>query len=282
MMKHIPGTKVLILFFVLLNTMFFAAPVFAARRSSDTIALLGVWTSIRFKRGELDDYIPANWDLGFFEKERSGLNITMRESFSTMLGADLTYNVVPTSSFERIADKMYVRSYKSYEVEDVMKRFVWAEIEKYCDMLNVRYAMFGDVTKVDVSNPEAIQLEMYVIVYDSQTHAIVYMQQFANGGRMARQYSAETLRQHHSDMDEDIIWFLRNPLGRAALIVYNDSLNTLSGDVNVDFSQPLQQMPVRYMRAWRRYFSAFHSYPDQRATHSGLPWQYLYNHSSQG
>lgn len=242
-MKRKPESKIILLFIVALNVLFFASPVFAARRSSDTIALLGVWTSIRFKRGELDDYIPANWDIGFFEKERSGLNITMRESFSTMMGADLNYNVVPTSSFERIADKMYVRSYKSYEVEDVMKRFVWAEIEKYCDMLDVRYAMFGDVTKVDVSNPDAIQIEMYVIVYDAQTHAIVYMQQFANAGRMAREYSAETLRRHHPDMDEDIIWYLRNPLGRAALIVYNDFLGTVSGDMNVDFSSPVASVP---------------------------------------
>lgn len=234
-MRHKPESKIIILFIVALNVLFFAAPAFA-KRSSDTIAILGIWTPVRFKRGELDDYIPANWDLGFFEKERSGLNITLRDSFSTMMGADLNYKVVPTSSFERIADKMYTRSYISYEIDDVMKRFVWSEVEKYCDMLDVRYAMFGDVTKVDVSNPDAIQLEMYVIVYDSQTHAIVYMQQFANAGRMAREYSADTLRRHHPDMDEDIIWFLRNPLGRAALIVYNDFLGTVSGDMNVDFS----------------------------------------------
>ena len=217
----------------------------AAQRQGDNIGVFGVWTPIRFNRGQLDDYIPSNWSLGFFEKEREGLNILMRDSFSTMMVDDLDYNVVPSDTFERLSRKIRDRVYRSYEVEDVNQRFQWDKMDLYCEMLDIRYAMFGDVTKIDVSNPDEIQIEMYVIVYDSHTHSIVYMQQFANNGRMAQAYSHATLSRHHPKMSEDLIWFLRNPMGRATLIVYNDFLSTLTGVSSVDFSQVIVDIPDR-------------------------------------
>jgi hypothetical protein len=216
----------------------------AKQASQDSVALFGVWTPLRFNRGQLDDVIPGGWDLGFFEKEREGLNRCLKQSFSTMLPDDLGYKVVPPDQFERLAVNMQRKIYTSYNIDDVNKRFDWAAADAFAEMLNVRYAMFGDVTALDISNTDSVKLEMNIIVYDSELNRIVYMQKFANDGRMAQELPASTLRRSHPKMDEDMVWFLRNPLGRAALIIYDDFASTLSGQAQIDFANAVQDVTI--------------------------------------
>lgn len=210
-------------------------PAVAVQRSGDSFAFMGVWTPLRFNRGALDDFIPPDWDLGFFEKEREGLNRCIKYSYSTMLPDDMGYDMVPPAHFERLSHDIYRKVYTSFNIDDVNQRYNWAAVDDYAEMLNVRYAMFGDVTALDATDLNNVKLEMFIIVYDSLTNQVVYLQQFANSGRMAQELPASTLRRAHPKMDEDMIWFLRTPLGRAALIVYDDFANTLTGDVAMDF-----------------------------------------------
>jgi len=214
----------------------FADRTCAAKLNKDSVALFGVWTPIRFNRGQLDDFIPQQWNLGFFEKERGGLDRALTEAFSTMLPDDMGFNMVDPVTFQRISNDIYRKIYNSYYLEDVNQRFNWAAADDYAEMLNVRYAMIGDVDKCDVKDPGNIQLEMTIFVYDSLTNQVVYQQHFTNSGRMAQELPVGTLRSAHRGMSEDIIWFLRNPLGRAALIVYDDFANTLTGNLETDFA----------------------------------------------
>ncbi|MEW6200673.1 MAG: hypothetical protein AB1546_01745, partial [bacterium] len=107
-----------------------------------------MFTSLRFKRGEFDEYFKKIESEDFFSKERDTLLGTIEGLLFIGFKYDTSQKVVDPQSYDRMKKSIEVEVYNPSLRKPSEEKIDKSALKKYAEFLKADYILVGDLTKM--------------------------------------------------------------------------------------------------------------------------------------
>ncbi|MEW5946356.1 MAG: hypothetical protein AB1742_09170 [bacterium] len=141
-----------------------------------------VFTSLRFKRGEMSRYFSEATG-GYFSKERETLLRAMRGLLHLSLVHDSSLQTIAPDNYERLFPSMEIEAYDASLREEPEKKFDTAALRKYAELLKLEYLLVGDLLRMEEweipgEDSRGCRVEIAYFVYDAGRGEMVLRERF--------------------------------------------------------------------------------------------------------
>jgi hypothetical protein len=147
---------------------------------NEKFTVLGVYTSVRFNRGQFLGYMPMVGE-DFFARERTSLRHILARFFALSVQNERLFTVEDPMAFDRMSDDVYKKIYDVYSPAIDITRFNLSAVSQITKEIDARFFLLGDVTKLNIKedrDKRTFSAEVAFYLYDTATSAIVFQQSF--------------------------------------------------------------------------------------------------------
>ncbi|MFH1538416.1 MAG: hypothetical protein ABIH66_05620 [bacterium] len=187
-----------------------------------------IFTNVRFKRGELNEYFDV-MEGDFFSRERDTLTNAMQSLLYFTLDRATELDVIDPLSYKRMNNKARVEIFRTERKTETEKKLDKAGLEKYAALLDFRYVLVGDLLKMKTWKMEGLdegcEMELAFAVYDSNEREFIRSEKFDVNAKVpaGRRLPSRRLR----GLDSNAAAFARSPHGYCFLDIAEQFVDSL-------------------------------------------------------